>query len=523
MNTEKAVELALLTRSLLQSQPLSPEKKEMVRQATEYLKKSPPPWIPWEGPQTAAYQTQADELYFGGSSGGGKTSLGVGLSLTCHRRSLILRRQSIQVPEIVEQLQRFAPGARWRGAGYGGVMNTKDGRMIEVGGCDEEKEKEKYAGRPHDLIVYDEGPRFSRSQALFISAWNRHEDPKQRCRIIFPGNPPTRAEDRWIIQEFAPWLEATYPKPARPGELRWYTVIDGKTQWFDTGDPIVNGGERIMPRSRTFIPSRLSDNPILSSTNYEAVLQALPEPLRSQLLYGDMNAGTDDDAWQVIPTAWVQAAQSRWTVAPPAGQPLTRIGVDAAYGGADATTVAPRYGNWFGEVKKYQGSITDSGQKAAYLVLKEYRDDAEVWVDGIGYGAACVEFLREKIGKRVVAVNVANTTEVYDRSGKYRLTNVRAAMYWQLREALDPATGDNLILPPDPELLADLCAAHFEVVASGIKVEPKDKIKERIGRSPDKGDACALSHLKIRPPDVSAYRDERLAAMVLPPMEVKNE
>jgi hypothetical protein len=84
-------------------------------------------------------------------------------------------------------------------------------------------------------------------------------------------------------------------------------------------------------------------------------------PLRSQLLYGDFKIGRQDDAWQVIPTAWVRAAQKRWTETPPAGQVLTCRGVDVAYGGADAIVIAPRYGPWFGQLQKYRGAVTDSG------------------------------------------------------------------------------------------------------------------------------------------------------------------
>jgi hypothetical protein len=29
----------------------------------------------------------------------------------------------------------------------------------------------------------------------------------------------------------------------------------------------------------------------------------MPEPLRSQMLYGDFTVGAEDDAWQVIPSA----------------------------------------------------------------------------------------------------------------------------------------------------------------------------------------------------------------------------
>ena len=41
-------------------------------------------WVPNVGPQTEAYNCEADELYFGGEVGGGKTDLGIGLATTVH-------------------------------------------------------------------------------------------------------------------------------------------------------------------------------------------------------------------------------------------------------------------------------------------------------------------------------------------------------------------------------------------------------------------------------------------------------
>ncbi len=204
----------------------------------------------------------------------------------------------------------------------------------------------------------------------------------------------------------------------------------------------------------------------------------------------------DDTAWQVIPYAWARAAQKRW--APECDHPITCLGVDVAYGGADQTVISARRGQWFAPLKRYRGEVTDSGLKAAFLVLQEHGDHAQIHVDGIGYGAACHEHLREKVGKLAIAVNVATAPvpEAWDRSRKYKLTNTRTMMYWLLREALDPDTGDDLALPPDQEMLADLTAPRFEVRANGIVVEPKLNIKERLGRSPDSGDAVALAHLK---------------------------
>ena len=72
---------------------------------------------------------------------------------------------------------------------------------------------------------------------------------------------------------------------------------------------------------------------------------------------------------------------------------------------------------------------------------------------------------------------------------------MRAEAYWRFREALDPAQdgGSRIALPHDPELLADLTTPRFEVTSSGIKITPKDKVVETLGRSPDKGDAVVMA------------------------------
>lgn len=72
--------------------------------------------------------------------------------------------------------------------------------------------------------------------------------------------------------------------------------------------------------------------------------------------------------------------------------------------------------------------------------------------------------------------------------------NSRAEWYWSLREALDPGSGQDLALPPDPELRADLCAPTWRLTARGIQVEGKDDISTRLGRSPDKGDSLVYAH-----------------------------
>ena len=202
-----------------------------------------------------------------------------------------------------------------------------------------------------------------------------------------------------------------------------------------------------------------------------------------------------DDAFQLIPTYWVRAAQARWAEKPPEGQALTALGVDVAYGGADSTVIVRRFGNWFDKPRKFQGVATDSGQKAAFKVLEAHSGTAHVNVDVIGYGASCFEYVKEKLGSLARPINVSKAPipVVWDRSHKYKLVNVRAAMYWRLREALDPDYGEDLMLPPGDEVLGDLTAPRFEPRGNGIVIESKEDIKERLRRSPDVGDAIALA------------------------------
>lgn len=57
----------------------------------------------------------------------------------------------------------------------------------------------------------------------------------------------------------------------------------------------------------------------------------------------------------------------------------------------------------------------------------------------------------------------------------------------------DQPGGSQIALPPDDELKADLASAQWELTARGIKLAPKHAIRERIGRSPGKGDAVVMA------------------------------
>lgn len=470
-------------------------------------------WTPLAGPQTMASLSPADIVGFGGAAGGGKTDLACGLALTQHRRSIIFRSVGTELLAIRSRLGEIG-GARGSMSlrDYVYSYRGKDGvlRTVELGSFPGPEDHLKYQGRPHDLLVFDEASNMRERQVRFLFGWLRTTTPGQRKRALLTFNPPTTPEGRWIMAFFGPWLDAKHPRPAVPGELRYFATIGGADVEVPSPRPFVLAGEGvrvydfdpanyapdeiITPMSRTFIPSRVADNPFLVETGYIRVLQGLPEPLRSLMLKGDFLAATVDSVFQVIPTADVEAAVARWAPLPSPPPPMDSVGVDVAMRGSDDHAIATRRGTWFGELRYDPGAVVLDGPMSAALCVQHVRDGAPIHVDLFGVGAKTYGALAA-LGAHVLGVNVGEPTDETDSTGMLRYYDVRTALWWRLREALDAASGRSLALPPDRRLIAELSSVCWRTRGPKIKVESREDIISRIGRSPDAATAVVLAFL----------------------------
>lgn len=460
------------------------------------------------------------------------TDLGIGLALTEHRKSFFVRHESTQLTGIIDRICEVIgtrdgyngsdkifrlPKKFWKG-----TLN----RQIEFGSLPNPGDSKKYQGRPKDLLVVDEATNIPEAEVRFIMGWVRTTDYMQRCRTLMTFNPPTDAAGRWVLSYFAPWLDKNHPLPAEPGELRWFATIAGEDEEVYDGTPFVlvkrkkvyefdrrkiSPDQIIKPMSRTFIPSRIKDNPYLVGTGYMATLQALPEPLRSQMLLGDFTAGTEDSAWQVIPTAWVEAAQARWADLSPK-PPMDSLGIDVARGGKDKTIMAPRHGMWFDKPHRFAGTATPDGPTVAGLAVAAARDGAVLHIELNGVGVSPYDFL-VKAHQQVIGVNVAAGATGLDQHGKLKFKNLRSQLWWRMREALDPANNTGIALPNDRDLLVDLCAPEWNPRRfPEIYVESREEIIKRIGRSPDTGTAYVLALMETPKAGTQAARHTEGAA-----------
>ena len=420
----------------------------------------------------------------------------LGISLTAQKHSILFRRQAVQLVGIEERMTNILGYREGYNSQTGVWRLPSGGRVLELGSVKEPGDWIKYQGRPHDAKLFDEICHFTEMQFRTLIGWLRTDNPNVRQRVICAGNPPTDPEGEWVKRFWAAWLDKAHPNPAKPGELRWYiTNAKGEDEEVPGPAQVMVDGSWVTPKSRTFIPSNVDDNLFLSETGYKATLQALPEPLRSQMLRGDFQAGASDPAWQLIPTEWINLAQARWVDREVKG-PMTALGLDPARGGADKTSAARRHGNWFDRIVTAPGSVTKDGPTTAGFAVPLIRNGAAICVDSIGIGSSALDFLRA-LNMLVHPVVGSASSGLMDKAGQLRFRNRRAEMYWRLREALDPVSGDNIALPPDQELAADLAAVRYKVVTMGkvaaIQIREKDEIREALGRSPDKGDSVAMT------------------------------
>lgn len=214
------------------------------------------------------------------------------------------------------------------------------------------------------------------------------------------------------------------------------------------------------------------------------------------------------DSDSVIPLSWVEAANERWHDWNDSGRidvPGRKIlGTDVARGGADLTVVAERQG-WV-VIRLTEFNLADTVKIADEAQrLAPNQTDLHV-VDVIGVGAGVVDTLRNR-KVNVIAFNASRKNLMRDRSGEIGFANNRSAMWWKMREALDPAFGPTLALPPHDQLTADLTAPKYRITPnSKYQVESKDDIRERLGRSTDFGDAvcqtlCTDVQFDERPSD----------------------
>ncbi|MGH7558631.1 MAG: hypothetical protein ACREMD_12805 [Gemmatimonadota bacterium] len=197
--------------------------------------------------------------------------------------------------------------------------------------------------------------------------------------------------------------------------------------------------------------------------------------------------------------------------------------LDPARLGADASALVVRKGPAVVAMRTWRKLRTDELREAVIKELRGHgiRPSREEWVpegrrgwvnassrrrggrgkiiiDEIGIGAGALDGLREA-GFRVQGFNAGRRARNQKRFG-----NLRSESYWHTRDLLETGA---IGVPESEDLWAELLAITWKPDGSGrVMLEPKDALRDRLGRSPDTADALTMAFSGYR----TAYAPPKL-------------
>jgi len=212
--------------------------------------------------------------------------------------AMIFRRTYPQVTmegglwnESLAMYSRYIEGARHAEL----TWTFPAGSHISFGHMDSTDYQAKHKGAQIGLLEFDQLEDFSDEQFFFMLSRNRSTcgvPPKVRATC----NPDP---DSWLAKFLSWWIDQDtgYAIEERSGVLRWFVRLGDDLDWADSREELVaRNGPDSMPKSVSFVPSTVYDNPALLKVNpqYLANLKALPYVEMERLLKGN---------WKVRPSA----------------------------------------------------------------------------------------------------------------------------------------------------------------------------------------------------------------------------
>ena len=167
----------------------------------------------------------------------------------------------------------------------------------------------------------------------------------------------------------------------------------------------------------------------------------------------------------------------------------TVLGIDVAGGGSDLTVIRERRGRK--ALRQWTNATADAERLIEWIheIIIETQAKA-VRIDSTGIGWAVVGAIRQ----RCPDVLIAGMNASSGASQPQRFLNSRAEMWWNGRMKMEAGEFDFTEAQDFHNILAELTAPKWSLNSYGkIKIESKDEVRDRIGRSPDHADALLLA------------------------------
>ncbi|AYD01732.1 hypothetical protein [Neorhizobium sp. NCHU2750] len=248
----------------------------------------------------------------------------------------------------------------------------------------------------------------------------------------------------------------------------------------------------------THVHGKMTDAPGFDPANLKAIAANYGGPTtRNYRVYVEGEFPLSDESG-LIPREHVEYAVQNECF-PPENAPII-WGLDPAGQGADSSVLCIRQDNKVLEFKQWNDL---NPTQLAYAIKDLYERTPKnqrpvvisIDANGLGYG---VYSAVKDLGLPAYECKFAGTPTRHPE----RYSRVRDQLY---AEMADWFAGENVQIPNNAKLIEELCSVQFEDASGKIKIEKKDQIKKRIGRSPDFSDALGLTFAVSRTRYASKY------------------
>jgi len=203
----------------------------------------------------------------------------------------------------------------------------------------------------------------------------------------------------------------------------------------------------------------------------------------------------DDSPNQVVRAGDVAVCRIAPDEPAPAEQLLpVELGVDVG-GGGDETVIRERRGRLAGREWRAR---TDRPEEIAPMVLHAIRETGAtaVKIDAIGVGFGVIGELRNAAsrGEHQATIRGVNVASAATRPDRY--INLRAELWWEIGRTMSAEHGWDLSGMDNADTtVAQLLEPRWDLDPRGrIRVEKKEQVIARLGRSPDNADALLLAY-----------------------------
>lgn len=329
-----------------------------------------------------------------------------------------------------------------------------------------------------------------RESELIIRFWNGSE-----IRLFGADNPDSLRGSKLagaIIDEVAQmpkelWLEIVYPALM---DSKGFAMFIGTPKGVNLFSELFDKG--LSPEFQdTWVAMKFTcyETDALNPVDIEEYKRSVPEEVFKREMLCDFSASGANQLCSIfeVQEATHRHVEEAWL----AHAPLL-LGVDVARFGADSSVLAFRRGSLAYEPILYHGLDLVELTNLVIMQVREKRPEA-IFVDGTGLGGGVVDMLNNSIhlmGEQVIVYDI----NFGKKSAHPMYANLRTEMWANMVTWIRQGG----CLPPDDVLVSEIAMPTYDFNEKGVMtLETKKQLRDRLGRSPDKADALALTFAEV--------------------------